>query len=170
MPLSFLPKAIFQKLTDITPQYLNRQHIRLVMLDFDNTMLPYTSTEPTPELLRWLDTMKQAGVELCVVSNSRKAKASDFCQLYGINCITRARKPFSKGLRQCQRQCGVAPKQAAMVGDQIYTDVLGANGVGAFSILVKPIHLHNIWLRLRHVAEQPFIFLARKRSVTHEES
>lgn len=170
MPLSFLPKAIFQKLTDITPQYLQRRHIRLVMLDFDNTMLPYTGTEPTPELLHWLDTMKQAGMELCVVSNSRKAKAPGFCRQYGLNCITRARKPFSKGLRQCLRQYGIAPEQAAMAGDQIYTDVLGANGVGVFSILVKPIHLHNVWLRLRHVAEQPFIFLARKRSVTHEES
>lgn len=168
--LSFLPDYIFPRLTDLSPAFLQQRGITLLLMDFDNTMLPYTSTEPTPELLRWLDTMKQAGVELCVVSNSRKAKASDFCQLYGINCITRARKPFSKGLRQCLRQCGVAPKQAAMVGDQIYTDVLGANGVGAFSILVKPIHLHNIWLRLRHVAEQPFIFLARKRSVTHEES
>ena len=166
MPFSLLPRLILPKLTDITPELLKQRKIRLLMMDFDNTILPYTSTTPTPELLSWLRKMKEGGIALCVVSNSKKDKARKFCGLHGIGCITHSKKPFSRGIRQCLEEHGVKPSQAALVGDQIYTDVLGANCAGATSILVKPLHLHNIWLKLRHAAEQPFILLARKRRIT----
>ena len=166
MPFSLLPKAIFHKLTDVTPEYLRQRGRSLLMLDFDNTMLPYTSKIPTLELLQWLDGMKRGGIRLCVVSNSKKTKALEFCKAHNIGCITRSKKPTGRGIRRCLKQYGVSPEEAALAGDQIFTDVLGANCAGAMSILVKPIHLHNIWLKLRHAAEQPFIYIARKRRVT----
>ena len=166
MTFSLLPKLIFHKLTDVTPEFLRQRGIDLLMLDFDNTMLPYTSRIPTQELLAWIDRMKRSGIRLCVVSNSKKAKAAGFCREHNIACITHSKKPTGRGIRQCLSRFHAKPGQAALVGDQIFTDVLGANCAGATSILVKPIHLHNIWLKLRHVAEQPFIYLARKRSVT----
>ena len=58
--------------------------------------------------------------------------------------------------------------KCALAGDQIYTDVMGARGCGVTAILVTAIDNHNIWLKLRHVAELPFIFLARNRRITHE--
>ena len=166
MPFSLLPKAIFHKLTDVTPEYLREKKRSLLMLDFDNTMLPYTSRIPTQELLSWIDGMKRAGIRLCVVSNSKKDKAKAFCEAHNLACITHSKKPFRRGIRQCLDRFGAAPEEAALAGDQIYTDVLGANRAGAMSILVKPLHLHNIWLKLRHLAEKPFIFLARKRRIT----
>ena len=171
MPFSLLPKAIFQKLTDVTPEYLRAHGRTLLMLDFDNTMLPYTSKEPTVELLRWIDGMKRAGITLCVVSNSHKAKSPDFCKAHNIGCVTHSKKPTGRGIRRCLEKYGVPAFRAALAGDQIYTDVLGANCAGVMSILVKPIHLHNFWLKLRHTAEQPWIFLARKRRIrNHEKS
>lgn len=166
MPISLLPKLIFCKLTDITAEFLRQRGIELLMLDFDNTMLPYTSRVPTEELLSWIDEMKREGIRLCVVSNSKKDKAAGFCREHDIACITHSRKPTGRGINQCLTQFGVRPSHAALVGDQIFTDVLGANCAGATSILVKPIHLHNIWLKLRHVAEQPFIYLAKNRRIT----
>ncbi len=166
MPFSLLPKLIFHKLTDVTPDFLREREIRLLMLDFDNTMLPYTSKIPSPELLLWIDKMKRAGIDLCVVSNSKKPKSAAFCKAHNLACITHSKKPTGKGIRQCLARFQAAPQEAALAGDQIFTDVLGTNCVGATSILVKPIHLHNIWLKLRHVAEQPFILLARKRRIT----
>lgn len=166
MPISLLPKLIFCKLTDITAEFLRQREIELLMLDFDNTMLPYTSRIPTEELLSWIDEMKREGIRLCVVSNSKKDKAAGFCREHDIVCITHSRKPTGRGINQCLTQFGVRPSHAALVGDQIFTDVLGANCAGATSILVKPIHLHNIWLKLRHVAEQPFIYLANNRRIT----
>ena len=166
MPFSLLPKHIFHKLTDVTPEFLRDRGIRLLMLDFDNTMLPYTSKIPTQELLIWIDGMKRGGIDLCVVSNSKKAKAAGFCKAHNLSCITHSKKPGGRGIRQCLARFDAEAAEAALAGDQIFTDVLGANRAGAASILVKPIHLHNIWLKLRHAAEQPFIFLARKRRIT----
>lgn len=163
MPLSFLPRHIFPRLTAINPHRLHELGVRLLMLDFDNTIVPYTTDEPTDEMRQWLRKAADSAVQICVVSNSKRGRVVEFCRTHGIDCITRAKKPFSRGIRECLRKYDMPPDAAALVGDQIYTDVLGANCAGIRSILIPAIHNHNIWLKLRHVAELPFIWLARKR-------
>ena len=165
MPFSFLPKIIVNTVTEISPRFLRERGIRLLMLDFDNTIVPYTTNEPTVEMSDWLKAIAQSEIEVCVVSNSKRSRVKIFCEKYGIPCITHAKKPFSKGIRECLAKFDIRPEEAALAGDQIYTDTLGANGTGVTSILVKAIHNHNIWLKLRHVAEMPFIWAAWKRRV-----
>ena len=165
MSLSLLPKVLAEELTDITPELLHSLGIRLLMLDFDNTIVPYTTDIPTEKMIFWLREMEHSDIRLCVVSNSRKGRVPRFCGEYGLDCITHAKKPFQRGIRQCLERYGVPPSQAALAGDQIYTDTLGANCAGVLSILVKAIDNHNIWLKARHVLELPFIFFARKRRI-----
>lgn len=165
MSFSLLPQLITDELTDLTAEFLQSRGIKLLMLDFDNTIVPYTTDVPTEKMIDWLHTMNQSQVQLCVVSNSRNSRVQVFCQRYGIPCITRAGKPGTRGIRECLEKFGVPASQAALVGDQIYTDTMGANFAGVTSILVRAIHNHNIWLKLRHAAEMPFIFLARKRRI-----
>ena len=136
------------------------------MLDFDNTIVPYTTDVPTADMERWLSRMNASEIQICVVSNSHKDRVPAFCQARGIGCITHAKKPFSKGIRECLGKYGIPASQAALVGDQIYTDTLGANCAGVTSILIKAIHNHTFWLKARHVLELPFIFLARNRRIT----
>ena len=163
MPLSFLPKLILNRLTDITPDLLGEFGITALLMDFDNTIVPYTTDVPTRETREWIAGMQRSGIFLGVVSNSRKPRVVTFCRQYGLPCVTHARKPFSKGISQALKQFDLRREETALVGDQIYTDVLGGNGAGLFSILITPIHLHNIWLRLRNGLEQPFIWAARGR-------
>ena len=163
MSFVLIPDMIVDKLTDVTPQMLSERGISFLMLDFDNTIVPYTTNEPTEEMERWLHNMLHSDIGLCVVSNSKRDRVIKFCKARNIPCITHAKKPFSKGIYRCRDSFGFELSQAALAGDQIYTDVLGANCAGVVSILVPPIHLHNIWLKLRHVAEKPFIALGRKR-------
>ena len=163
MRISLLPVVMTTAITDLTPGLLMERGIRLLMLDFDNTIVPYTTNEPTEEVEKWLKMMLSSPVQICVVSNSKRPRVKVFCEKYGSPCITHARKPFSKGIRECLEKFSMDPSECALVGDQIYTDTLGANGAGVQSILVKAIHNHNIWLKLRHAAEMPFIFAARKR-------
>ena len=163
MPLSFLPTMIKDKLTDITPKLLRSRKIRLLMLDFDNTIVPYTTSVPTAKMENWLKTMVKSDIRLCVVSNSHKDRVKIFCEKYGIPCITHANKPFSKGIKECLAKFDLQPWECALAGDQIFTDTMGANAVGVTSILVNAIDNHNVWLKLRHVAEMPFILMARKR-------
>ena len=113
----------------------------------------------------WLKAMTQSDIQLCVVSNSKKDRVKLFCQQWQIPCITHAKKPFSKGIRQCIAEFNVPAENCALVGDQIFTDTLGANGCGVRPILIKAINNHNIWLKLRHVAEKPFIFMAKNRRI-----
>ena len=166
MPFSLLPTMITGQLTDLTPEFLQKNGIELLMLDFDNTIVPYTTSKPTADMEIWLRCMVRVGTKLCVVSNSRKDRVKVFCRKYGIPCITHANKPFSRGIRECLELFGTEPGACALVGDQIFTDTLGANCAGVRSILVKAIDNHNFWLKARHVLEKPFIFAARKRRIT----
>jgi len=170
MRFVFSPDLIADSVTDLTPELLARKEIKLLMLDFDNTIVPYTTNCPTEQVAKWLKTIAASPIQLCVVSNSRRDRVKQFCKAYGLDCITHARKPFSKGIQECLCRYGVPKQSCALVGDQIYTDVLGANGVGVQSILVTAIHNHNFWLKARHVLELPWIFAARKRRITSEKS
>ncbi|MBQ7341056.1 MAG: YqeG family HAD IIIA-type phosphatase [Oscillospiraceae bacterium] len=165
MSFSLLPTMRTRELTDLTPEFLYKKDIRLLMMDFDNTIVPYTTNTPTRKMLQWLEMISEYDIQLCVVSNSKKDRVEKFCEEYGIDCITHAGKPGTKGIKACLYQYGVQEDYAALVGDQIYTDVLGANRAGVRSILVKSIRNHTIWLAARHVLELPFIFFARKRRI-----
>ena len=163
MPFSFLPTYRTAAITDLTPEMLEAKNIRLLMLDFDNTIVPYTTNIPTPEMEKWLKMMVASPVKICVVSNSRNDRVKIFCEKYDLPCITRARKPGTRGIKECLEQFEIPAEEAALVGDQIFTDTLGANSAGVTPILVRAIDNHNIWLKLRHIAELPFIFVSRKR-------
>ena len=165
MPFSLLPRFVTQKLTDITPSFLREQGIDLLMLDFDNTIVPYTTNVPTAEMEEWLRRMTALEIRLCVVSNSKRDRVKQFCRTYGIDCITHAKKPFSKGIGECLSRFGASPELAALAGDQIFTDTLGGNCAGVKTILVKAIDNHNFWLKARHVLEKPFIFAAKNRRI-----
>ena len=166
MSISFLPRLIADELTDLTPELLKRQGIRLLMMDFDNTIVPYTTDVPTEKMAQWLAMMAASEIRICVVSNSKNDRVKIFCGKYGIPVIVRAKKPGTKGIKEALAKFGVEPKEAALVGDQIFTDTLGANNAGVTPILIRAIDNHNIWLKLRHVAELPFIFVSRKRRIT----
>lgn len=163
MAFSLLPTILVDSVTDLTPQMLRQRGIELLMLDFDNTIVPYTTNDPTEEMAQWLRRMLASDVKICVVSNSKRDRVKIFCEKYGIDCITRAKKPFPNGIRRCLEKYGRKPEECALAGDQIYTDTLGARSCGLQAILVKAINNHNIWLKLRHAAEMPFIFLAKNR-------
>ena len=169
--LSFLPRFIFPKITDIEPAFLKEQGIRLLLADFDNTMLPYTVDAPSEALLAWIAHMQESGITLCIVSNSHKQRVPRFSEQYGVPCQTHAAKPGTKGIHLAMQRFAAEKAQTALVGDQIFTDVLGANLAGVTSIIVKSIHNHTPLLKLRHVFEVPFLVMANKRRVkSHEKS
>ena len=170
MNFPLLPVLLADSITDLSPELLQKYGIRLLMLDFDNTIVPYTTDTPTPEMAAWLKMMLDSEIQLCVVSNSRRSRVKVFCKQHGLPCITHAKKPFSKGIQECLDKFRIPASHAAIVGDQIFTDTLGGNLAGITPILVKAIDNHNFWLKARHVLELPFIFAARKRRINHEES
>ena len=116
MPFSPLPDLIADSLTDISPELLHRLGIRLLMLDFDNTIVPYTTCVPTEEMRQWFEKMKGQDILLCIVSNSHSDRVPGFCRENGLECITRACKPFSKSGRGCVYRLPVCPQCKGISG------------------------------------------------------
>jgi len=163
MPFSLLPRLMAGRVTDLSPALLSQNGVRALLLDFDNTLVPYTTDEPEPAVLDWLNRARAAGLFLCVVSNSHKPRVVRFCRAHDLPCVTHAKKPFSRGIREALSRYRLHPGETALAGDQIFTDVLGANRAGLTSILVTPLRLHNVWLRARRALEEPVIALARRK-------
>lgn len=135
-----------------------------MLLDFDNTIVPYTTVEPSEAVALWLDAIREAGVQVMVVSNSRRSRrVPGFCDVRNIPWIIKAGKPRPKGLLRAMEQMGCTPRETAMAGDQTFTDILAANAAGVTSVLVRPIDLSNPLRAFRYLLEQPFIRGGRTR-------
>lgn len=164
MHFSLLADHEIGRITALTPEWLEAHGIRLLLLDFDNTIVPYTTSEPTEEFLRWKERLAQAGISIMVVSNSRKSRrVPDFCEKWDIPWIRHAGKPNPKGIRSAMERMGQTPAHTAMAGDQTFTDILGGNLAGVTSILVYPLYFSNPFQRIRYGIERPFIAMGRKK-------
>lgn len=101
MHFSLLADYEIDRITALTPEWLEAHGIRLLLLDFDNTIVPYTTSEPTEEFLHWKEQLAHAGISMMVVSNSRKSRrVPDFCEKWDIPWIRHAGKPNPKGNSQ----------------------------------------------------------------------
>ena len=164
MAFSLLADVEVRAILDLSPEWFREKGIRLMLLDFDNTVVAYTVSEPSPEFLSWLETTRNAGVEVMVVSNSRRSRrVPDFCEKLDIPYIKRAGKPRPGGIRRAMARMGAAPEETALAGDQTFTDILGGNLAGVTSVLVHPIYFSNPFQVLRYGLELPAILLGRKR-------
>ena len=133
------PKAQFERFDQITPAWLQERGVKAVLLDLDNTLVPYRAYgECPPELRAWLDGLHLAGIQTMLVSNGSRRRVRYWRELLGIPGFGPAGKPWF-GFNKALKQLKLNAKQVAMVGDQLFTDVLGGNLVGALTILVQPI-------------------------------
>jgi len=160
-----IPRHLAESVYWLTPPLLRERGIRLVLADLDNTLAPYEDPLPSPALRRWKEELEAEGITLFVVSNSRKSRrCPDFCQALGIPYVRHAGKPGTKGFQEALRQTGVPAEEAIMVGDQIFTDIWGANRAGIVSVLVRPMAWgKNPGRRLRYALETPFRLAAMAR-------
>lgn len=164
MAFSLLAKEEAAAITELTPQWFEKRGIRLLLLDFDNTIVAYTTSEPSETFLKWRQAVEAAGVRLMIVSNSRKSRrVPDFCEKWEMPYIRHAGKPRPGGILRAMAQMGAKPRETALAGDQTFTDILGGNLAGVTSILVKPIQFSNPFQVLRYGLEQPWIRLGRRK-------
>lgn len=140
------PKLYLNKVTDITINILKKHNIKGLILDVDNTLLDLDKNilEGAEE---WCKELQGQGVKFYVVSNSnKKEKVKMVASKLGIPYIFFAMKPLKKGLNEAKNGMNIPNENIAVVGDQIFTDVLGANRCKMTSILVKPIAEKDIFI------------------------
>lgn len=158
MAFSLLAQGRVKDIFELDPEILVRSGVKVLLADLDNTLTPYSSQVPTQAVREWKQALEAHGITLFVVSNSRKAtRVPTYCDDLGIDYVRHAGKPGTSGFRKALERLGCAPEEALMVGDQIFTDVLGANRAGVPVVLVEPIQLAgNPGRYLRYAVELPF--------------
>jgi len=149
----------------ISPNALAERGIKLVLADLDNTLAPYKVEQPPAETVAWKQALEANGIQLFLLSNSRKpGRAQRFAQKLGIPYQGHSGKPKRAGYLRAMERMGASPEQTVMVGDQIFTDTLGANHAGVTPLLVEPIRLAgNPGRYLRYAVETPFRLLGKRR-------
>lgn len=148
----------------VTGEALERRGIRLLLADLDNTLVPYGVPLPDDRLRAWRDDLAAHGVTLFILSNNRKEhRPRVFAEALEVPYIGHAGKPKTPSFYKAMEQMGVTREQTAIIGDQVFTDVLGGNLAGVAAILVKPIRLAgNPGRYLRYAVEVPFRLLSRR--------
>ncbi len=165
MAFSLLPDRVYATIDQLDPETLAASGIRLMLADLDNTISPYSVGEPTEKVIAWKETLERNGISLFVLSNNRSpTRIKQYCYQLGIPFIDHAGKPRKASFLKAMEQMGCGKDETIMVGDQIFTDVLGGKNAGIPVYLVKPIRIRDNFFRiLRHGLEQPFILLAKWR-------
>lgn len=149
----FYPQYRFHRVWEISPQWLAQRKISVLLLDVDNTLTPHNNPIVPHEVSNWIDQMKHAGIHLLIISNNKPQRVEPFAQKIGLGCIAHAAKPLTGGVYRALDRLGVQKSQTAMVGDQIFTDILCGNFANITTILVDPIE------------QEKFLFFKGKRAV-----
>ena len=139
----FKPKIKLEKVTDITVGILNRYGIKALLLDVDNTLSTHNGQELTDGLLEWIDNMRESGIKMIVLSNSTPKRLRPFAEKIGLDFLSWGLKPLPFGYLRALKRLNTKRKETAIVGDQIFTDVLGGNFLGVKTILLTPIKFEN---------------------------
>lgn len=154
----FRSTAAFRHTTDITPEFLKKNNIRGLILDLDNTLTTHDNPQPGEGVLEWLQLMKESGIKMMIVSNNHGPRVKPFADMLGLDFVSEGKKPLTKGFTEAVKLMGLSKKEVAAVGDQIFTDVLGANLFGIKMLYVVPIeHEKTTFFKVKRKLEKPFL-------------
>lgn len=148
----FFPTLYRRRITDVTAEDLRRLGASCVLLDVDNTLTTHDAPELAPAVQAWLDEMREK-FSLVVVSNNKEERVAPFAEKIGLPFHALARKPLPGGFWEAGAENRMSVEECVVIGDQIFTDILGANLAGMKSILLEPIELET---------KQKFIVFKRK--------
>ena len=157
------PNLYLKDVTAITTDILKKHKIKGLILDVDNTLID-VDRKMNPKVVDWVNELKKNGIKFCIVSNTNKyEKVKSVAEKLDIPYFYFAKKPFKRGFQKAKNLMKLKEENIAAVGDQLMTDVLGANRCKMFSILVEPISEKDIFITK---IKRPFENLIIKRYVS----
>lgn len=150
-----MPSQFVESIHHIDIDQLKQNKIRAVITDLDNTLVEWDRPEATPEVISWLARLHDAGMKVTVVSNNNRERVQRFCAPLDLGFICAARKPANRAFLQAVRQMNVTIEETVVIGDQLFTDVLGGNRLGFHTILVVPVaQTDGFWTRFNRQMER----------------
>ena len=143
--MNLYPNVLVNSVTEITIEMLRKNNIKALMLDVDNTLVDYTKII-NDDIIKWAKNLKGQGIKIYILSNTNDEKKLKYVgEKLGIPYEKFAMKPLKIGFRKVQKELKEDFEKIGMVGDQIFTDVLGGNRCKMFTILVEPINEKDYW-------------------------
>lgn len=133
------PVQVAASVADLNPAGLQARGVRGVILDLDNTIVPWGSATPPPFVREWVRRGQAVGLRMCIVSNNLSLWVRQVGEILGVPVVGWALKPVPFGFRRAMRIMGTRAGETALVGDQLFTDVFGGNLLGLRTILVEPL-------------------------------
>ncbi len=160
----FYPTGEYASAYAIPYEALYEQGYRGIVFDVDNTLVPH-GAPATPEAVALFERLHGMGYETCLISNNQESRVRPFAKAVNSQCVWNAHKPSRKKYREAMAQMGTDVKTTFFVGDQLFTDVYGANRTGMPSYLVKPIHpKEEIQIVLKRYLERLVLWFYRRKS------
>jgi len=133
------PKLRVEAAYQLDPSWLQQHGIRALLVDLDDTVIAAGREELEPAYRGWFEELKRAGIPTLILSNGEPSRVRFWSETLGIQGLSMVGKPFGFAYRRALQLLGSRPSETAMVGDQLFTDVLGANLAGITSVLVTPL-------------------------------
>lgn len=134
-----LPKMYKKDIYNINYKLLKEKGIKYLLFDIDNTLADSKMHEPTKETIKLFKDLQKQGFELILFTNALPFRANKFKNALNVECIPMARKPYKTNYLKLIKNKNIKPKEIACIGDQLYTDIKGANNCNLYSILVDKI-------------------------------
>lgn len=144
--INLKPEYFVDTIYDIDFDILRRDGINTILLDIDNTIVPFKTTTPEKKVIEWIELVKKEGFKICLVSNCYPRRAHIISGKLDLPVIYMAKKPFKKGVVASLELVNSKSNEAIMVGDQIFTDVFAARLAGVKSILVEPMTTSDFFM------------------------
>lgn len=152
------PDAYVDSILSISPENLIEKGICGLILDIDNTLVPTHTGDADDKARRFINSLRECGIKTVIVSNAGKKRVERFCGPLGIDYLYKALKPMKRGYREAMSRMGLPAERIAVVGDQLFTDILGGNLLGMKTILVKPIDpAEPLFVKFKRIFEKPFL-------------
>ncbi len=143
--MNLYPKGYYEKVENISIEYLLENNIKVLILDVDNTLIDYYQNL-SDTVIKWANELKGQGMKLYILSNTNnKEKVEKVANQLDIPYKNFALKPLKRGFLKIQKELNIEPEKIAVIGDQLFTDILGGNRCKMFTILVDPINPKDYW-------------------------
>jgi HAD superfamily phosphatase (TIGR01668 family) len=139
------PRLYVSSLFDINLEDLCQRGIRGILFDLDNTIIPRHLDDFSAEVSCWMNEVRQRNFKACIFSNNKAKRVYALAELLGLPAVCQAAKPRRRAFRRALELMGTAPAETAIVGDQVFTDILGGNRLGLYTILVVPMPGREFW-------------------------
>ncbi|MDO5568508.1 MAG: YqeG family HAD IIIA-type phosphatase [bacterium] len=152
---TFVPDMYQKSIYTIDYQKLKNKGIKCILLDLNNTSVATTIKEPTEKLINLVDELKYMGFKVILFSNDSKRRLEPFKTKLMIDCCAYANKPRKDKFLKVLKIFNYNLSEVAIIGDQLYTDILGGNTVGITTILVNPVsHIDEFHTRILRYFER----------------